>query len=153
MSRWIEQAKTILIPGVRFLLLIAMAGCSGNSSSRSSQAGHDALEAEAYKRKIEVSKVGLAKGENYLGSDVFYVEGSLKNIGDRVVQRVEITFLFKDSLKQVVLKESRKALEYKGTRGLEADKSTRFQVAFDHLPKEWNYVLPDLEVSQVILKD
>jgi len=139
--------------GVRLLLLIAMAGCGSNPSSRTAQAGQSAMEAEAYKSKIEVSKVGLAKGENYLGSDVFYVEGSLKNMGNRVVQRVEITFLFKDSLKQVVLKESRKALEYKGGRGLEADKSTRFQVAFDHLPKEWNYVLPDLEVSQVTLKE
>ena len=152
-SGFAKLPKGIFFLGVRLLLLIAMAGCGGNSSSRTSQAGQSAIEAEAYKSKIEVSKVGLAKGENYLGSDVFYVEGSLKNMGNRVVQRVEITFLFKDSLKQVVLKESRKALEYKGGRGLEADKSTRFQVAFDHLPKEWNYVLPDLEVSQVTLKE
>ena len=137
---------------IRLLVLIAMAGC-GSNPSRTGQAGQRANEAEAYKSKIEVSKVGLAKGENYLGSDVFYVEGSLRNMGNRVVQRVEIRFLFRDSLKQVVLKESRKALEYKGGRGLEADKSTRFQVAFDHLPKEWNYVLPDLEVSQVTLKE
>jgi hypothetical protein len=97
--------------------------------------------------------VSLAKGENYLGSEVFYVEGSIKNMGNRVVQRVEITFLFRDSLKQVVLKESRKALEYKGTRGLEADKTTRFQVAFDHLPKDWNYFVPELEVTQITLKE
>jgi len=148
-----KLSQKFVILGVRLLLLIVMAGCGSNSSSRTAQAGQSAMEAEAYKSKIEVSKVGLAKGENYLGSDVFYVEGSLKNMGNRVVQRVEITFLFKDSLKQVVLKESRKALEYKGGRGLEADKSTRFQVAFDHLPKEWNYVLPDFEVSQVTLKE
>jgi hypothetical protein len=153
MSGCAQRAKELLPFSVRPLLLIAMAGCGSDPSSRSSQTGQSATEAEAYKSKIAVSKVGLAKGENYLGSEVFYVEGSLKNIGNRVVQRVEITFFFKDSLKQVVLKESRKALEYKGTRGLEADKSTRFQVAFDHLPKEWNYVLPDLEVSQVTLKD
>jgi len=151
-SGFAKLSQKLVILGVRLLLLIVMAGC-GNSSSRTAQAGQSAMEAEAYKSKIEVSKVGLAKGENYLGSDVFYVEGSLKNMGNRVVQRVEITFLFKDSLKQVVLKQSRKALEYKGGRGLEADKSTRFQVAFDHLPKEWNYVLPDLEVSQVTLKE
>ena len=151
-SGFAKLSQKFVILGVRLLLLIVMAGC-GNSSSRTAQAGQSAMEAEAYKSKIEVSKVGLAKGENYLGSDVFYVEGSLKNMGNRVVQRVEIMFLFKDSLKQVVLKESRKALEYKGGRGLEADKSTRFQVAFDHLPKEWNYVLPDLEVSQVTLKE
>ena len=148
-----KLSQKFVILGVRLLLLIVMAGCRSNPSSRTAQAGQSAMEAEAYKSKIEVSKVGLAKGENYLGSDVFYVEGSLKNMGNRVVQRVEIMFLFKDSLKQVVLKESRKALEYKGGGGLEADKSTRFQVAFDHLPKEWNYVVPDLEVSQVTLKE
>jgi hypothetical protein len=152
-SGFAKLSEEFVILGVRLFLLIVMAGCGSNPSSRTSQAGQSAIEAEAYKSKIEVSKVGLAKGENYLGSDVFYVEGSLKNMGNRVVQRVEITFLFKDSLKQVVLKESRKALEYKGGRGLEADKSTRFQVAFDHLPKEWNYVLPDFEVSQVTLKE
>ena len=148
-----QRAKGNLALGAKLSLLIAMAGCSANSSGKVSQASQNATETEAYKSKIEVSKVGLAKGENYLGSEVFYVEGSLRNTGTRVVQRVEITFLFKDSLKQVVLKESRKALEYKGGRGLDADRSTRFQVAFDHLPKDWNYVLPDLEVSQVTLKD
>ncbi len=147
------RAKETSLLAAGFLLLAASVGCGRDSSSQTSQAAQNVVETEAYKSKIEVSKVGLAKGENYLGSEVFYVEGSIKNMGDRVVQRVEITFLFRDSLKQVVLKESRKALEYKGTRGLEADKATRFQVAFDHLPKEWNYVLPDLEVTQVTLKE
>ena len=148
-----NEPKEIFLLAIGFVLLTALVGCSRDSSSQTSQAAQNVVETDAYKSKIEVSKVGLAKGENYLGSEVFYVEGSIKNMGDRVVQRVEITFLFRDSLKQVVLKESRKALEYKGTRGLEADKATRFQVAFDHLPKEWNYVLPDLEVTQVTLKE
>ena len=38
------------------------------------------------------------------------MEGSLKNKGNRVVQRVEITFLFKDSLKQVVIAMSARPL-------------------------------------------
>lgn len=142
-----------LVLTVSLSLPTALIGCKGGASRVSSQTDKTAAEADAYRSRIEVSKVGLAKGENYLGSEVFYVEGWLKNTGDRVVQRVEITFLFRDSLKQVVLRESRKALEYKGGRGLDADKSTRFQVAFDHLPKDWNYVLPDIEVSQVTLKD
>lgn len=148
-----KRAQMTLLVTVSLSLPIAMTGCRGGSSNQSSQTGKTAAEAEAYNSKIETSKVGIAKGENYLGSEVFYVEGSLKNTGNRVVQRIEITFLFKDSLKQVVLKESRKALEYKGARGLEAGKSTRFQVAFDYLPKDWNYVLPDIEVSQVTLKE
>jgi hypothetical protein len=148
-----QRPKEIFLLAIGLVLLTALVACGRDSSSQTSQAAQNVVETEAYKSKIEVSKVGLAKGENYLGSEVFYVEGSIKNMGNRVVQRVELTFLFRDSLKQVVLKESRKALEYKGTRGLEADKATRFQVAFDHLPKEWNYVLPDLEVTQVTLKE
>lgn len=144
---------TKIIPLLVASLSLSVAACRGGSSRQSSQDPGVAGEESAYKSKIEVSKVGLAKGENYLGSQVFYVEGTLKNAGDRVVQRVEITFLFRDTLKQVVLKESRKALDYKGGGGLDADKSTRFQVAFDHLPRDWNHVLPELEVSQVSLRE
>lgn len=148
----LNRGLSLLAPvlaGLPWLFL--MAGCGSKAGSGSPP--NLAAEAEAYKTKIEVSKIGLAKGENYLGGEVYYVEGSLRNAGGRVVQRVELTFLFRDSLKQVVLKESRKAVEYKGARGLEADQSTRFQVAFDHLPKDWNYVIPEVQVNQVTFKD
>ena len=109
-------------------------------------------QAEAYKSQLELSHVGLAKGENYLGHKVFYVEGVVRNNGTRVVQRVELLFLFKDSLNQVVLKEARKAVDYKGSKGLEPQKSTNFQVAFERLPKDWNYVVPDVQINSINLK-
>ncbi len=96
--------------------------------------------------------MGLAKGENYLGDSVHYVEGEIKNNGDRIVQKVELTLLFRDSLRQVVLKETRRALDYKASRGLEPQKSAQFQIGFDHLPKDWNYLLPEVTVSGVILR-
>lgn len=134
------------------VLVFGGLGCSRQPESGSAEEKQNLAEAEAYKSNIEISKIGLAKGENYLGNEVYYVEGSLTNNGSRTVQRVELTFIFRDSLNQVVLREARKAVEYKGTRGLEAQKSTRFQVAFDHLPKDWNHVIPEVEVSQVALK-
>src|ERR1700704_4019925 len=84
-------------------LFLNSIGCSGKSRDNSTQERQTLLEAEAYKSMIKISKVGLAKGENYLGNQVYYVEGSLTNDGPRVVQRIELTFRFKDSLKQVVL--------------------------------------------------
>jgi hypothetical protein len=140
----------VMFLGVALSLLGA--GCAGRLGSGGATEEQSSLAAEAYKAKIELSKIGLAKGENYLGDEVFYVEGSLTNAGEKVVQRVDLTFFFRDSLNQVVLKESRKAVEFKGARGLDPQKTTRFQVAFDHLPKDWNYVLPQIEVSQVSLK-
>jgi len=109
-------------------------------------------QAETYKSQLELSHVGLAKGENYLGNEVFYVEGMLKNNSSRTIQRVELLFLFKDSLNQVVLRETRKAMDYKGSKGLEPQKSTNFQVAFERLPKDWNYVVPDVQINNINFK-
>jgi hypothetical protein len=142
--------NTLLQISLASLLLFILA-CLGRPGGTPSETP-TSEGTEAYKSKIEISKVALAKGENYLGGEVYYVEGELTNSGTRMVQRVELTFVFRDSLNQVVLMESRKALEYKGARSLEAQKSARFQVAFDHLPKDWNHVVPEVQVSQVILR-
>ena len=133
-----------------FLMMVAPTGCGQKLDNSSSQA--TTAEAESYKPKIELTHIGLAKGESYLGDHVYYVEGKVKNLGNRVVQRIELTFFFKDSLNQVVLKESRKAVEYKGGGGLEPQQSNNFQVAFEHLPKDWNHIIPDVEVYTIVLK-
>jgi hypothetical protein len=133
-------------------LFLNWASCSEKPEGSGGRGIQNSSEAEAYKKKIELSNIGLAKGESYLGNEVFYVEGSLRNTGDQAVQRIDLTFLFKDSLNQVVLKESRKAVEYKGARGLEPQNLARFQVAFDHLPKDWNHAIPEVLIAQVNLK-
>lgn len=139
----------IIIPIIVVLLLVTSTGCGQKVSDSSSQA--TAAEEESYKSKIELTHIGLAKGESFLGDHVYYIEGKVKNLGNRVVQRIELTFSFKDNLNQVVLKESRKALEYKGG-GLEPQQSNNFQVAFEHLPKDWNRIIPDVEVNKIVLK-
>jgi hypothetical protein len=137
-------------PMLAILLMMISAGCGQRPSNSSSQA--TAAEADNYKTNIELTHIGLAKGESFLGDHVYYVEGKVKNTGNRVVQRIELTFVFKDNLNQVVLKESRKAMEYKGGGGLEPQQTNNFQVAFDHLPKDWNHIIPELEVSKIFLK-
>lgn len=106
----------------------------------------------AYRAKVEISSLGLAKGESYLGDSVHFVEGQIKNNGERIIQRVDLTFIFRDSLNQVVLKESRHALDYRTSKGLDPQKSAKFQVGFDHLPKDWNYMMPAVEISGVVLR-
>jgi hypothetical protein len=133
-------------------LFFTCVGCRNGPEAGLGRVRQNSPESEGYKSRIEISTIGLVKGENYLGNEVYYVEGSLKNKGEQLVQRIELAFVFRDSLNQVVLKQSRKAVEYKGTRGLEPQKSARFQVAFDHLPKDWNHAVPEVGVHQVTLK-
>jgi hypothetical protein len=147
-----REILTLLFQCVMGVLVFSLSSSCNRRSEDAGDRAQASAEAEAYKEKIELSHIGLAKGENYLGDEIHYVEGTAKNDGDRIVQRIELTFVFKDSLKQMVLKESRKAVDFKGARGLESQKSTRFQVGFDHLPKGWNYFVPEVYVSKVILK-
>jgi len=143
-------ASLQILHGILLLNFLLVPACK--NGVQSGGAAEQAAQSDAYKNQLELSHVGLAKGENYLGNEVFYVEGTLKNSGLRVVQRVELLFLFKDSLDQVVLKEPRKAVDYKGKKGLEPQKSTNFQVAFEHLPRDWNYVVPEVKISSISFK-
>jgi hypothetical protein len=142
----ILTGRVLVLAGYLWLLL----GC-GSTDNHAERAGTPAL-AEAYKTKIELSHLGLAKGESYLGDAVHYVEGEIKNTGERVVQRVDLKLLFRDTMNQVVLKETRRALDYKGPKGLDPQKTAKFQIGFDHLPKDWNYALPEIQVSGISLK-
>ena len=146
-----------IFSSLRFLLTVSaivsmaiLTGCGQKPSNLSSQAA--AAEAETYRTRIELTHIGLAKGESFLGDHVYYIEGKVKNLGNRLVQRIELTFVFKDNLNQVVLKESRKALDYKGGGGLEPQQTSNFQVAFDHLPKDWNHIIPEVKVSKIVLQ-
>lgn len=140
----------------RFLVVLALlfswaAASCGDSSRQPADPETAALE-EAYRDQVILSGLGLAKVENFLGDEVFYVEGSLTNDGEGTIRKVELTFLFKDSLDQVVLKEARTALEYRGERGIAPRQAAEFQVAFENLPRDWNYVVPEVQVSGIGLR-
>ena len=75
-------------------LLLAWVGCSNGPEAGPGPARQNSPETEGYKSRIEISTIGLAKGENYLGNEVYYVEGSLKNNGEQLVQRIELTLCF-----------------------------------------------------------
>ncbi len=138
-------------PAVLALLLLWAAASCGDAS-RPPADPETAAREEAYRDRVTLSSLGLAKGENFLGDEVFYVEGSLTNDGEGTIRKVELTFFFKDSLDQVVLKEARTALEYGGERGIAPQQVAEFQVAFENLPRDWNYVVPEVQVSGVGLR-
>src|SRR5438093_12594360 len=98
------SASTVLVIVVLSSSMFVSACAKGPQSS----GAVSPAQAETYKSQLELSHMGLAKGESYLGNEVFYVEGVLKNNSSRAIQRVELLFLFKDSLNQVVLRETRK---------------------------------------------
>ncbi len=145
---WNLPLKASLILG---LFIVFLTGCT--KGTRSGEPSPElTAQAEAYKGKLELSHLGLARGENYLGDAVYYVQGKIKNGGDKPVQQVDLTFKFKNLQNQLTVEETRKAINYKGGGSLAPQAITDFQVGFEKLPDNWNYSLPDVVVAKVVLR-
>jgi len=138
------------------MIILLLAGflmvCGGKSAGPGKESPVDAAMAEAYKNKIEITHLGVARGENYLGDAIYYIQGKAKNLGDLPVQQLELTFKFRDLQKKVILGETRKALNYKGGGSLAPRTASEFQVGFEKLPGNWNYSLPEVVVSKVLFR-
>ena len=124
-----------------------MISCQDLSSPQNSQ--EKVINEEAYHTQVVLSNLGLAKGENFLGHNIFYVEGIISNNGTQIIKRIDLTFLFKNSSNQIVFQETRKALQYRGKRGIQPENQANFQVAFENLPKDWNYLIPKVQIARI----
>ena len=72
------MSKETRLISVGTLLLLSFLACRRNSDQHHSSGILGELE-EAYRTKITVSKLGLSKGENFLGNTIFYVKGTITN--------------------------------------------------------------------------
>ena len=129
--------------------IFLMISCQDLSTSQTLPG--EVVDEKAYRTQVVLSGLGLAKGENFLGDNIFYVEGIITNNGMQTIKRIDLTFLFKNSVNQIVLQETRKALQYRGKRGLPPNNKANFQVAFENLPEDWNYVIPEVQISRITL--
>ena len=121
--------------------------CQDLSSHQNSQ--EKVINEEAYRTQLVLSNLGLAKGENFLGNNIFYVEGIISNNGTQIIKRIDLTFLFKNSSNQIVFQETRKALQYRGEKGIQPKNQANFQVAFENLPEDWNYLIPKVQIARI----
>ncbi len=114
----------------------------------------------AYGAKLEFSDLKMTEVENFVGGNVTYLEGQLANRGDRTLSGASVEVVFRNSLGEVVQKDTlavrvhqqvgtytdvvdlRAApLKPGGTRG--------FRLTFDHVSADWNHVYPELTVVAV----
>jgi hypothetical protein len=151
-SDYISSFRSLRAGMVVVMLICSFAACGGKPAGLGDNSPELAALAVAYKAKIELTHLGLARGENYLGDTVYYVQGKAKNIGDKPVQQLELMFKFSDYQNKVLSAEVRMALNYKGGGSLAPQATSEFQVGFEKLPINWNYALPEVSVSKVVLR-
>lgn len=134
--------------------LIVLAGILGwvllapEQSARSSGLT-EITEPFAIQKIVQISNIGIATGENFVGHKVRYVIGILKNVTpDKPVRMVEVKFVFTDYDGNPVQQHRNKI--YEATiRPLAPGSQYEFQIGFENLPRNWNYRRPQAQIVRV----
>lgn len=118
---------------------------------------------DPYAANIKFSEMKMSAAENFVGSSVTYLDGTVTNTGDKTVSHAMVEVTFKDSLGQVVQSED-VALRILQTSGpypealdlsvapLAPAQAKPFRLTFEHVTADWNHEYPELKVMGVSVK-
>jgi hypothetical protein len=117
-----------------------------------------------YAASLKFSDFKMSAAENFVGSTVSYIDGTVTNSGDKTVTRVVVEVVFKDDVGQVAQDEPDMSLRVLKTSGpypeavdlsispLAPGQSQPFRLTFDHISAQWNRQYPEIKVSDVMVK-
>jgi hypothetical protein len=154
-GRWIA----VLVAAVVIIAVIAAVILLSKSPPPQSQQLLD-----PYAESLQVGSLKLSAAENFVGASVHYVDGKIANVGGRTVNGIRVEVIFRDSLGQIVLRETQNLMLLKEQSGdlpadlvslkadpLEPNEVATFRLTFEHLPADWNRGYPELRFVKVLL--
>jgi hypothetical protein len=147
-TNWVPMAvgAALVIAVLVGFILFSGTGNSGKTS-----------QTDPYLSKIEISNLHMATAENFAGGSVTYIEGSIKNAGDKKVTAARAQVIFKNSLGEIAQKETLPVmvelpntpyLDY-GTvdrAPLASGQSRNFRLTLEHVTADWDGQLPAVKV-------
>jgi len=116
-----------------------------------------------YAVNIRFSDLKMSAAENFVGSTVTYLDGTVTNTADQTVTRAVVRVNFKDSLGQIVQADDvpLRILQTSGPYPEAVDlaiaplapaQSKPFRLTFEHVTADWNHEYPELRVTEVTVK-
>ena len=102
----------------------------------------------AIQSMVQLSRPGVATSESYVGNKIRLVGGWVRNISDRPIRLIEVRMQFTDYDGKAIQEGVHQAFEPK-QRPLEPGNEYRFEIAFEDLPRAWNYRAPVMQVVKV----
>ena len=127
------------------------------------QPGGTAPKIPPYAAKMQISDIKMSQAQNFVGASVTYIDGTLANLGDRIVTHAVVRVTFKDAYGQVAQIEDVpiKLLQTSGpypdtvdlaTAPLASGQTKPFRLIFEHVSEQWNQAYPELKITDVKLK-
>lgn len=105
-------------------------------------------EARLYIQNLALNDVNMNAKLNYFGQKAVDIEGKITNKGDRPLEVVEVTCVFRDYANQILSRE-RLAIVSKRMGGLNPGETKPFHLLFDNAPEGWNQQMPQLVIAAI----
>jgi uncharacterized protein DUF2393 len=116
-----------------------------------------------YASQLKISELKLSQEQNFLGATVTYLEGMILNAGDKTVNGASVSVIFRNSLDEVVQKETLplRVLDRNGpypdtfdmrARPLAPGQTREFRLIFEHLSSDWNQRAPETAIAGLTLQ-
>ena len=117
-----------------------------------------------YASNIKFSDFKMSEAQNFVGSSVTYLDGTVANLGDRSVTQASLKVTFRDAYGQVAQIETDVPLRILRNNGPTEDavdlsmaplgpgQSRPFRLIFDRVSKQWNQGYPELEITAMTTK-
>jgi hypothetical protein len=152
-SNWLPIAFGVVL----VVIVVVIASLLLRTDSKIANAPHP------YAANIKFSDMKMSAAENFVGSTVTYLDGTVTNTGDKTVTRAVVNVSFKDSLGQIVQSDDvpLRILQTSGpypeavdlnVAPLAPSQSKPFRLTFEHVTADWNHEYPELRVTDVALK-
>jgi hypothetical protein len=117
-----------------------------------------------YLTQLKLSDFKMSAAENFIGSTVSYIDGTITNTSDKTVTRAIVQVTFKDSMGQLAQLEPDLPLRVVRTNGayeepvdlavapLVPGQSAPFRLTFDRISDQWDHQYPEIRITDVTVK-
>jgi len=117
----------------------------------------------AYAANLRFSDLKASAAQNFVGSTVSYLDGTVTNTGDKTVTHAIVQITFKDDMGQTAQREEL-PLRVLRTGGpydeavdfsmspLTPGQTKPFRLTFENISVQWNHAYPDMQVTQIVVK-
>ena len=107
---------------------------------------------QAYAVHIHFLDLRMSQATNYLNQEFTFLYGIVSNDGHRTIREMEVTVEFRNSMNQVILRDTQRVIGPRGN-ALGAGFRRDLELAFEHIPDDWNRQYPAIRVTGLLLED
>ena len=161
-----ESGPPWLALGIGATLILAAVAAAFLLSSRAplpAPAATGVSPLHPYAAQLRLTDPKMSTAQNFVGATVTYLEGTVTNGGDKTVNGATVESIFRNSLGEMVQKDSQPLMyiharkPYTDTSDLRSNplkpgETREFRLTFDHVSADWNHGFPELRVTAVNLQ-